>query len=252
MNLLDPRRGDAGGGGVKQIVWIAACGSFLAASVTKDAVAQDGDLAVILKGNLTSSVEIYPNPKSSDPGLRAQYYSLDNVIGAGVEVRYRIPESLVAIGLSSDYLHAVQSRSVPMASRQEVPVEDGYTVVPVEFSAYFIIPASGPTLGLFMGGGVGAYFGRREYSFAGVSAPVVSTAPGFGIHVLAGVSYRVMEQFSVVGEMKFRDLQFQSTNAFQVDQISAGGAVFNVGRRPFESRVQTDGVVFQIGVAFHI
>jgi hypothetical protein len=101
-----------------------------------------------------------------------------------------------------------------------------------------------------MGGGAGVYLGERTYRLAGVEAPAVSSSPGFGIHVLAGMSYAFTEHFSLVGEMKFRDLQFSTSNAFSVPRITYNGTVITVGREPFASRVNTDGIVFQLGAAY--
>jgi hypothetical protein len=92
------------------------------------------------------------------------------------------------------------------------------------------------------------YFGRRQYTLAGVEAPVTGTRPGFGIHVLGGVSYHFTDWISLIGEMKFRDLQFHSTNTFQVSRIPYQGSFIAVSQTPFESSVQTDGIVFQLGV----
>ena len=129
-------------------------------------------------------------------------------------------------------------------------MEDGYRAIPVELTGYFMIPFSTKKVGIFIGGGAGLYFGKRTYRLAGVEAPVVESSPGFGIHVLAGLSYSFTPWISLVGEMKFRDLQFTSSNAFSVPQITYNGAVITVGQEPFASRVNTDGIVFQLGVAY--
>jgi len=235
----------------RRLIRAAALSFLLCAFLSIPSLGQEGEWSFILKGNYTTSAEIFPNPTASDPVVRAQFHAVEDFFGFGAEVSYRFPESLIALGVSADHIRASLSRSLQVASRRPVSVEDGYDVIPVEITGYFIIPASGPRFGLFIGGGGGIYFGRRVYSVAGVSAPVVDTRPGLGIHVLAGGSFRFLEHFSVIGEMKFRDLQFESTNQFSASRIEYNGAVINVGDKPFDSRVQTDGVLFQLGVAFH-
>jgi hypothetical protein len=220
---------------------------FLAAVPAR---AQDGGLSVVLKGNYTTSAQIFPNPNASDPFARSQSFSLEDFLGGGVEVRYRIPGSTLAFGVSVDRIAAETQRVISSTTGRGVPVDDGYSAIPVELTGYFIIPVSTEQVGIFMGGGAGVYFGRRTYRVAGVEAPVVSTSPGFGIHVLAGLSYSFTEWFSLVGEMKFRDLQFTSSNAFSVPRITYNGAVITVGQDPFASRVNTDGIVFQLGAAY--
>ncbi len=215
-------------------------------------ICQDGGLSIILNGSYTTNSEIFPNPNASDPFARSQSFLVEGTFGYGVEFKYRIAQSLVAIGASVEYLQASVDRSVGVAFRQGVQVQDGYRVVPLELTGYFIIPFSTRTFQVFIGGGAGMYIGHRTYTLAGVEAPAVDSEPGFGIHVVAGLVYGFNEWFSITGEMKFRDLQFSSSNVFPVSRIDYGGTVLNVSSEPFESKIHTDGVVFQIGAAFTI
>jgi len=210
--------------------------------------AQEKNFTLQLRGNLTTRTELFLNPNAADPLARSQSVELTNFYGSGIELKYQFSGWNLAVALSADYLRVSQSRPLRVSFRTEVPGEDGYEAIPVELTGYFIIPASGPTLRIFMGGGCGVYFGRRHYSIAGVDAPVTDSRPGFGIHVLGGVSYYFMNSLSLTAEMKFRDLQFHSTNAFEVSSIPYQNFLINVSKTPFESSVQTDGVVFQLGV----
>jgi hypothetical protein len=226
--------------------------SLLTAVPVGQLICQDGGLSVILKGNYTTSSEIFTNPTANDAFSRSQSFLVDGAFGYGVEVKYRIPRSMIAVGASVEYLEASLDRTVAIAFREGVPVEDGYRVIPVEVTGYFIIPFSTRTFQVYIGGGVGTYFGKRTFRLAGVEAPTVDSRPGFGIHVVAGIGYGINDWFSIIGEMKFRDLQFASTNDFSDSRIQYGGAVLNVNSEPFESKVHTDGIVFQLGAAFTI
>ena len=210
--------------------------------------AQEGTLTILVKGNLTTRTSLFLNPNASDPLARAEALDLVDFFGSGLEIKYFFPQTSLAVSISSDYLHFRQSNPIQVSFHSSVPAEDGYVAIPVEATGYFIIPASGQTVKAFIGGGVGVYFGRRLYTLAGVEAPVVDTRPGFGIHVLGGISYHFTDWFSLVGEMKFRDLQFRSTNAFQLTRIPYQGSFITVSQTPFESSVQTDGIVFQLGI----
>ena len=210
--------------------------------------AQERNLTVVVKGNLTTRTSLFLNPNAPDPVSRAQALDLVDFFGSGIEIKYLFPRSSLAVSISADYLRFKEPNPIRVSFRTEVPAEDGYVAVPVEATGYFIIPASGQTVKVFIGGGVGVYFGRRQYTLAGVEAPVTGTRPGFGIHVLGGVSYHFTDWISLIGEMKFRDLQFHSTNTFQVSRIPYQGSFIAVSQTPFESSVQTDGIVFQLGV----
>jgi hypothetical protein len=208
------------------------------------APAQEKNITVLFKGNLTTRL----NPSAANPIATSQPQEFTNFYGTGIEIKYQFSSWNLAFGLSADYLRVFQASPLHVSDQTEVPTEDGYEAIPIEMTGYFLIPASGQTVRIFMGGGCGVYFGRRHYSIAGVEAPVTSSRPGFGIHVLGGVSYYFMNWLSLTAEMKFRDLQFRSTNAFSIPSISYQNLLFKIPQAPFESTVQTDGVIFQLGV----
>lgn len=210
--------------------------------------AQEEGIVVSIKGNITTASRLFPSANSTSGFERADYFPLENSFGAGVEVRYVVPQTQLAFGVSSEYIRARVDETT--SSLSGVPVEDGYRVVPVELTGYFLIPVSGPSFGLYMGGGCGAYFGRRLHRIGDVEATAVNSSTGFGIHVLGGMSYRFTGWFTLELEMKFRDVQFESTDRFTVSRINYNGRVVNISQEPRYSRVRTDGVVFQLGTAF--
>ena len=222
---------------------LLVAGLFL---LSAEAFGQEPSIAVIARGNFTTGSELFPESDSPDPVARARSYALDNFLGAGVEVRFLLPETHLALGLSADYLRASNSIRVSGVPAT-IPAEDGFRVFPVELTGYFLLPLSSPSFGVFMGGGVGVYFGRRVYRIAGVEALPLDHGDGFGIHVLGGVEIHVLGPLSLLCEMKFRDVQFESTTAFPVGQTFFGGVPVTLDRTPQRSTVHVDGVVFQIG-----
>ena len=223
---------------------LLAAAAVLAASPLR---AGDGPFTLILKGNLTTSSLIYVTPEAADPVEQGNTFDLTGTFGYGAELRYRFPESNLALGISTDF---IRSRGSSTLNGTLIPTQDGYTAVPVEMTGYFIIPLSGEYFGVYMGGGAGVYFGNRTYSIAGVEAATVSNTPGFAIHVLGGISYRFWGSFRGTFEMKFRDLQFQSVDVFNTRVIRYRDTIVQVSTQPFTSRVETDGIVLQVGIAF--
>ncbi len=209
--------------------------------------AQEAGILVSVKGNLTTTSRLFPKANSISGIERADYLSIENSFGIGAEVRYVISRTQLALGVSVEYIRA-KSDPAP-AGLSGIPVEDGYRVFPIELTGYFLIPVSGPAFGLYMGGGCGAYVGRRIYRIGDVEAQTVQSGTGFGIHVLGGMSYKFSEWFALELEMKFRDVQFESTDKFTVSRINYNGRVVNLNPEPRYSRVRTDGVVFQLGTA---
>jgi hypothetical protein len=222
----------------------------LLTGVAQVAPAQDRPWTIGIIGNLTTSSQLYVEPKASDPVERSRYVDLTNFFGIGIDLRYDIPDTRIALGLSAERIRVRQSDPLIISETEFIPVEDGYDVVPVELTGYFIIPPSGTIVAIFMGGGVGAYFGQRVYSTAGLAASLLSSRPGFGIHVCTGVAVRFAGAFSVLAEMKFRDLQFSSTNRFPVSRTTFQGSEVILPSGSLDSNVHTDGITFQIGTAF--
>jgi hypothetical protein len=199
-----------------------------------------------LKGNFTTGSQLFPHPNATDPFQRSQYFSIEDFFGTSVEVKYSIPETNLAIGFSADYIRTTTSYTKPLSTTERLPVEDGYRVIPVEVTGYFHIPVSGPTFGVYMGGGGGVYFGRRIYREGNTEAPPVDEGRGYGIHVLGGLSYQFTEWFGLNAEMKFRDLQFEASNKFLSSQIIYNGRIIPVSG-PGPARIHTDGIIFQVG-----
>ncbi len=234
----------------KYAVILAA--GFLCLAAAAPAAAQERAWMVLLKGTVTTSSQLFPNPNSSDAVARAQSYELNAAYGYGAEVRYFLPEAHVALGLSVEYLQATVDLPITTANTGTViPVSDGYTVVPIEFTGYFLIPFSGATFGVYMGGGGGVYPGWRQYSVGNVASTPGSIAPGAGIHVLAGVSYRPLARLTILGEMKFRDLQFKTSNSFPGTRIIYQGIAVPVSAAN-DASIHTDGMIFQLGVGISL
>lgn len=209
--------------------------------------AEDLNFSFSVKGNFTTGSQLFPNPNSPDDFKRAQFFPIEDFFGYGIELQYQIPETNLAVGLSADYIRATTTRSSGFPA---VPVKDGYRVIPIEFTGYFNIPVSGPTFGVYMGGGAGVYFGRRIYEIADVQAQTTDVGHGFGIHVLGGLKYRLTDWFGLNLEMKFRDLQFKTTNQFSTSSVTYKGTTVFLPQGSFASRVHTDGVIFQLGTTF--
>jgi len=212
--------------------------------------AQERMFSVAAKGNLTTAARLFLNPNATDAFSRAQSVSFTDFFGYGIEVMYHIPGTTLSLGLSADYITSRDTRTIVATAQRVVPVEDGYRVLPVEVTGYFRIPITDGPFGVFMGGGLGVYFGEREYRVADVTAASTGTRPGFGIHVLGGVQYAFTEWFTLSAEMKFRDAQFEATNAFAVPNVRYGDILVTLPQKPFDSSIHTDGMVLQIGAIY--
>lgn len=207
--------------------------------------AQERLFTFVVKGSLTPA----DRAAAVYTAVRTQSPEFSNYYGLGAELQYYFPGSNVFVSLSSEYVRNSGKLTIQWAQRS-IPVEDSYIAIPVEITGYFRIPVTGGPLSVFMGGGGGVYFGHRRYSMAGVDAPTTATQAGYGIHVLGGVGYRFTGWFSAQAELKFRETQFQTTNAFQVPGVKYGDLLVNLPQGPFETSIHTDGMVIQFGLGF--
>jgi hypothetical protein len=230
---------------------VVACAAAFMLAPASASLAQEQMFVVVLQGSLNTTGRLFPNPTAADPVLRSQSYIYSDFYGAGLELQYHFANSNVFLGLSSEYVHNTGGRNIASTARAVVPVEDDYLVIPVEITGYFRIPVTSGDFSILMGGGTGMYFGRRHYTTAGVEAPTTASRPGFGIHVLGGVAYRVTSWFSSSLTIKFRDAQFHTTNAFMVSNVKYGGILVPLSQQPFESSIHTDGMVIQVGLGFN-
>lgn len=228
-----------------------AAALLLTAPPHGSAQTEDQPFGLMLIGTLSTGGETLPDPSSPGAILRQKLPSFGTGYGYGAEMRFRFPSSNIAIGLSVDRSSASVSTTNRSSSgyfTNAYDVEDGYRATAAEITGYFYIPVGGASFSLFMGGGCGGYWGERVYRMAGVTAQTTASRPGFGIHVLGGMGYMVTPHWTAVFTMKFRDLQFESTNAFSIARIPVGSTSIQVGTTPFNARVQANSVLFSLGL----
>lgn len=206
--------------------------------------------SVEIFGAFTTSSKLFPHPTDPDELSRSFFLALDNVFHAGIELRRSIANTGLHIGLGIEYIQKTDVINVPVVSAN-VPARDGYRAVPIELTGYFVLPIGNEALHLYIGGGGGIYTGSRLYEYPGARAAAIDNKPGFGIHVLSGMEYFLKQSFSLRCEIKFRDVQFESTNQFGPATMIYNGAIVPLNQTPFSSRLNIDGMTLRLGIAYH-
>ncbi len=214
------------------------------------AVAQERTLSITAFGTFTTSSKLFPHPNVSDDFTRGEFLPIDDFLSTGLEIRKEFRELRSQIGISVEYITSSKVIQAPVSSTS-VPVEDGFSVYPIELTGYFIIPFGGEAVHIFMGGGGGVYFGVRSYQYANASAIPVHRTIGAGIHVVTGAEYTINELISLRSMLKFRDVQFESENRFTATTTVYNGTAISLSQDPLESRVNIDGMAITVGIAFH-
>jgi hypothetical protein len=96
------------------------------------------------------------------------------------------------------------------------------TIIPVTVTALYEIPLRDPRFALNVGGGLGLYFWDVEVDngfFGGFEDDGVE----LGLHLQAGLDYKLNKQTSLVGELKW--------SAAEADDVEIGGVSANVGAK---------------------
>ncbi len=207
--------------------------------------AQEHPYSVGVAGSITTTSRLFFSPYDVDIVARNQSMTFSNVWGMGIDVRRELQGNHFHIGISAEFLSTNEAFTVLSNTGVPTPVEDGYVSFPVEVTGYFTIPFGSEILDVYMGGGFGGYFGERHYMYSGVKSHITARKPGFGIHVLSGLEYHISSILALRGEIKFREVQFESTNVFVPDQGYIGMPL-PYNETPFTSRMSIDGLMFNV------
>jgi hypothetical protein len=194
--------------------------------------AQENIYSLNLKFFYTTSSKIFLNPNSSDIVLRGQYLSIDNILGAGFEIRRKIGDTQFHIGLGSDYISK-------LVGYTNTKTQDGFWAVPVELTGYFYIPITDSDFKIFLGGGAGFYTGERIYYLSTTKAQTVKKNLGVGIHILGGVDYFIIKGLGIRSQLKFRDVQIKTKSKFSGENTNN-----------LDSQINIDGMTVEVGVFY--
>ena len=174
--------------------------------------AQERLSSLALPGSLTTSPKLYPHPDSPDDLTLGQFLQLSAAAGIGADYRRYIPDLRLWLGVAAEYITNPSAVPLPHDNTRTIDVRDGYIVVPVELSAYLPIPVGGPDVLWTIGGGGGAFFGKRNFGSA--SSVTLGATPGYGIRVLSDVEYPLSPLLALRTEAKFRSIHFDSVDDF--------------------------------------
>lgn len=215
----------------------------------------DWQLGVVGRGMLTTSSRIYPYPDAPSFDLRTRNTPFSSGYGGGVELRVRRFDDNYFFYLAGEYLS--QSRSEfkldgSLSPPSQVPVDEGYLLIPIETGGQVYIPLGSQRWRLSMGGGVGMYFAERILTVAGVRAAPEGDGVGFGIHVGLNVEYSVRSGVSVTAGVKFRDPEVDVANRFESPSTTYGNNTVVFPQGELKSRINVDGLTVHVGVIVEI
>ena len=204
-------------------------------------------ISVAAKGSYTTSTRFLYNIDRNDIFIDDKYFSYN--FGFGLDVRMLAYSDDILIGVNIEKIKTLD-KTTKLVYGNGIPVSEGFVVYPLEFSGYFLIPFSSEDVRVYLGGGVGWYFGERIYSVASAQAATLNSPSGFGIHVLTGADVRITSKIAVRGELKFRDPQFDSVNRFEDSSTTYRGVTINLDPSSSKTRVNLNGITYGLGLVF--
>ncbi len=214
---------------------------------------KDKKLSIGINGVYTTTAQIYLNPNSSDPILRNHSFEISDIFNPAIDIRYRVSDEII-LGIGTEYMKTKATGPNLTAFSQNstvtIDVNDGFILIPVEISGYYILPFSTERFKFLMGGGAGYYYGKhiREFGDAGIST--VKHDFAYGIQVSVSMDYLVRDDITIHSEMKFRDPQFKIKSAYDKEEINYNDQTIILPQKTFDSKIDVNGVTFILGVSF--
>ncbi len=211
------------------------------------------DFSLGIYGFYTTSASIFLNPNASDIVLRNSSFDIEDIFNPGADIRFRVSEPLI-LGLSVEYMNITET--VPNlnvflgGSIVTIEVEDGFKLIPIEFTAYYLLPFSTEGFKFLMGGGLGYYNGEFIRKVGEAEVTSVQEENAIGIHVSVSMDYIPINNVAVRFQMKFRDPQFTVTSHYSRTEVEYEGNVIILPEESFETKINVDGITFMLGAAF--
>jgi hypothetical protein len=202
---------------------------FFTAAILNFSRSEAQTITVCAFSSYTNEAKLYQSFSFDTESFR----TIENIFGFGFDVRKKFVDENFIVGLSAEYLSLKTHYSVSLYD-----IQDEFTIVPIELSSYFSIPISSETFYWNVGGGVGLYFGTRN--FHSELATTISQIPGIGIHIGSSFEYYLWENVGVRADIKFRDAQFEATNTF----FSSS----DFSEDNYTSEIHVDGVLLSGGI----
>ncbi|NWF49845.1 MAG: hypothetical protein HXY49_04815 [Ignavibacteriaceae bacterium] len=212
-------------------------------------------LGIAINSVYTTSASIFLSPNSSDPEIRNRAFIIEHIFNPAIDIRYKLSGDLI-IGLNADFMKTTApGRNLTVLSEGNtltIEVEDGFFMIPVEFSLYYLIPFSTESFKFLMGGGCGIYFGEHIRKFGNAEVKNIEKKFAYGIHVSVSMDYLIKDNISLRTELKFRDPQFSVKSAYTKKDVKYNGQNVKVVQDSFDSKINVDGSTFILGIVFHL
>ncbi len=214
-----------------------------------------GDFSVSISGNYISSASVQLYADSENPIERNLLTEIDGGYSLGVNMRKRIFGDNIFLTLSSEYISIKDDELYQVLNTDsnffKINVSEELTVIPLELSIYYLLPGFFKNTNIYIGGGIGTYFGNRKRQLGPYFSETVLKSLNFSLNVLFCAEYMLSENFAVNFELRFRDAQFSVVSRYPVDSITINGNVYYFPKE-FRSDIFIDGLRIGFGLTCYL
>jgi hypothetical protein len=221
--------------------------SFLLLLPAVYASAQERPHAIAVYANIISASKLFTAPLSQDLVEKNNAEQFGTILNARVAYSYSFTP-MMRLQLSGEL---VEDEDV-LRDNNGTDIADGYRLYAAELAGLFVLPFTGKTFALFIGGGGGVYWGTRKYAIAGITADPLDSSPSFNILTVIGAEYFFSDLLSLAAEWRFRDPVVTAKNAFTRASVESYGITYPLEQRPFTSKINVNGNTYSLGVCFHL
>ncbi|MCB0726370.1 MAG: hypothetical protein KDD00_02835 [Ignavibacteriae bacterium] len=210
--------------------------------------------SIIPTVNYVSSAVIQLNAFSESAFERAQTEELSGGYGYGITIRKKMFNEDLAFGINVNYLYIYDNEIIQTFQDENTRVRARVTeelwMVPVEFTGYFNIPNFSDDIEIFLGGGLGAYFGDRKRTILNLESKTVSKQPGYSFLVLSGMEFLISKHFSGVFEIRFSQGEYTVKSEYPASVINSNGTIYQLDKN-LNSKIYVDGLRLSLGVGYN-
>ena len=209
--------------------------------------------AVGINAIYTTTAKLYLYPNSSDVVLRNTSFPLSDIYNSGIYFRYRLSDDIL-IGVNAEYMTKTASgKNLTVFSNNKtvtIQVQDGFKMIPFELSIYYLIPFSTERFKFLMGGGAAYYYGQQIRKFGNADINSSEANIAYGIQVSVSMDFLLTGDVIIHSGMKFRDPQFTVKNTYNRQTADYNGTTIDLAQDSFVSKINVDGVSFELGFAY--
>jgi len=209
---------------------------------------QTSNYSISVKANYTSYSRYYVGHYSHINSLSEDYYSVDDLLGYGFDFRYEFLNDYW-IGVSGEFVSGYFEYS---HRDYRIPCKSQYSMLIGDVVCYYLLPLSGKRFKIHIGGGLNFAKASNKDEILYVSSEQLSSPIDIGILALCGTEYIITNNFSLRGEIKFRDPIVANENKFNKSIIIYNDRTYSIPTRPYKSKINIDGMVFELSTVFYL